>query len=313
MISALGVKEFTPVGPSATVLVAPAARALPALPPVNAPTISDLQDSLAALGVLSMLDSQMQVSAATRGIHGEQVFRGVQIKKELDSIRSAMANKNKSGFWGALASIAAKIAEVAAIVVAAAATVMTAGAGAPLLVAVALALSVGGFLVKETQCFGKASDIVGTCMTVAGSVMSGGGGLAVGAARATTAGVTGLAGAAGAGASAGAAAGAASAASSGLGAAANAVRIAASATSIGSRAVGAAATVGSAVYAAKAAKASGEAAVSHHEGERSALAVEHEIAVMKYAIDQARRTFEMISETLKMRDHSSLIPLFARS
>ena len=75
------------------------------------------------------------------------------------------------GFLSDLEKVAMDVAKVAAVVGSVAVTVGTAGAGSPLIVAAAIALSVGGTIVSETNCFGSASSWVGLGLTVAGSAI----------------------------------------------------------------------------------------------------------------------------------------------
>jgi hypothetical protein len=83
------------------------------------------------------------------------------------------------GFWSDLEKIAMDVGKVAAVVGSVAVTVATAGAGAPLIVAAALALSIGGMVVSETHCFGDASTWVGLGMELAGAGLGFGGAMAV--------------------------------------------------------------------------------------------------------------------------------------
>jgi hypothetical protein len=73
------------------------------------------------------------------------------------------------GFWCDLEKIAMDVGKVAAVVGSVAVTVATAGAGSPLIVAAALALSIGGMVVSETNCLGSASVWVGLGMEFAGA------------------------------------------------------------------------------------------------------------------------------------------------
>jgi hypothetical protein len=70
------------------------------------------------------------------------------------------------------------VAKVALAVGAVAATVATGGAGSPLLVCAALALSAGGMVVSETKAFGNASDAVAAGMEIASGVLTLGAGFA---------------------------------------------------------------------------------------------------------------------------------------
>jgi hypothetical protein len=94
-------------------------------------------------------------------------------KKSTDDLQAAIAKQQEAqkhhGFWDDLEHAALGVAKVALAVGSVAAAVATAGAGTPLVVATALALSVGSTVVSETKCFGAASQWIALGMGVAGA------------------------------------------------------------------------------------------------------------------------------------------------
>lgn len=99
-----------------------------------------------------------------------------------DAAKDAEAAWNSPAFWANLEQGALAVGKVALAVGSVAATVATAGAASPLLVASAIALSVGGMVISQTGCLDGAlgqgtSQWLGIAMEVGGAALSMGAGL----------------------------------------------------------------------------------------------------------------------------------------
>lgn len=101
------------------------------------------------------------------------VEQQARAKKATDDLQDAIKKQQDAdqhhSFWDNLEHAALDVAKVALTVGSLAAAVVTAGAGTPLVVASALALSVGSTVVSETKCFGGASQWIALGMGVAGA------------------------------------------------------------------------------------------------------------------------------------------------
>jgi hypothetical protein len=106
---------------------------------------------------------------------GRDALHGRIDKMASDTVSDVKAAVDSPKFWSDLEKGAKDVATVAAVVAGVAATVATAGTAAPLVVAAAVALSAGGFVVSETQCLGKYSAYIGLGMELGGALVSGGG------------------------------------------------------------------------------------------------------------------------------------------
>lgn len=103
-----------------------------------------------------------------------------------DTVNDSEQAWNSPSFWNDLEKGALVVAKVAAAVGSAVVTGASFGAGAVTLAGVALLMSVGGEVVSDTQCFGKASSMVALGLDI-GSVAAGGIGAATSTGEAATA------------------------------------------------------------------------------------------------------------------------------
>lgn len=129
-----------------------------------------------AVGSMESLYALMAEASAQQQKNGHAtVDAKFKAKKEAFEKYKAEAAKaeedQKSGsFWKTVAKVGMVVAAVAA-------TVCSYGTAGPVLVAVAIALSAGGFLVSETKCFGdKASAWIGAGLSLCGALLTGGAG-----------------------------------------------------------------------------------------------------------------------------------------
>ena len=97
-----------------------------------------------------------------------------------DTVGDVKAATNSPAFWNDLEKGALVVAKVAAVVGSTVVTAASFGAGSATIVGAAILLSVGGEIVSDTKCFGKASDAIGVGMQLAGAA-TGLAGTAVGA------------------------------------------------------------------------------------------------------------------------------------
>jgi hypothetical protein len=117
---------------------------------------------------------QLGKSEVTENEHQQQKA----LNDQLQAIQREEADR-PHGFWSDLERIATDVGKIAAVVGSVAVTVATAGAGAPLVVAAAIALSIGGMVISETHCLGNASMWVGLGMEFVGAGLGLGGAMAV--------------------------------------------------------------------------------------------------------------------------------------
>lgn len=160
-----------------------------------APDMSGLASTQEALTILYALRAHQGVTE-TRTVETEMARRKeqsrVELARELAALEAASrAEREASGFWGKLKSLAGTVAKIAGVVAGAAAIVASGGAAMPLAVGIAaVALSAGGTVVRETKAFGEASDKVALGMEIAGATVGLGGAVAtalgLGAAAAAT-------------------------------------------------------------------------------------------------------------------------------
>jgi hypothetical protein len=90
-----------------------------------------------------------------------------------DAVGDAEEAWKSPAFWNDLEKGALVVAKVAAAVGSAVVTAASFGAGAATIAGAALLLSVGGEVVSDTQCFGKASAYVAVGLDVAGALTGG--------------------------------------------------------------------------------------------------------------------------------------------
>jgi hypothetical protein len=86
-----------------------------------------------------------------------------------DTVGDVKDAANSPAFWNDLEKGALVVAKVAAVVGSAVATAASLGAAGATIAGAAILLSVGGEVVSDTKCFGKASDAIGVGMQLAGA------------------------------------------------------------------------------------------------------------------------------------------------
>ena len=104
-------------------------------------------------------------------VHDAVHLRVAQAGK--DAVGDTEEAWNSPAFWNDLEKGALVVAKVAAVVGSAVVTAASFGAGAATIAGAALLLSVGGEVVSDTQCLGKASTFVGAGLDVAGAALGG--------------------------------------------------------------------------------------------------------------------------------------------
>jgi hypothetical protein len=114
--------------------------------------------------------AQQQKNGKTE-VEGKFKEKREALEKYKAEVAKAAEDQKSGSFWKTVAKVGMVVAAVAA-------TVASYGAAGPVVVAVAIALSAGGFLVDETKCLGEASPWVGMAMEICGSLLTGGGGVA---------------------------------------------------------------------------------------------------------------------------------------
>jgi len=141
----------------------------PMLPEPQTLTSSVINDAMAGL---YEVQEKLQRFDLVSG-KDQVVEQQARAKKATDDLQSAIKKQQEAeqhhSFWDNLEHAALDVAKVATTVGSLAAAVATAGAGTPLVVASALALSVGSTVVSETKCFGAASQWVALGMGVVGA------------------------------------------------------------------------------------------------------------------------------------------------
>jgi hypothetical protein len=126
-------------------------------------------DAMSCLYTAISNQQQNQLLSGETEVHEDAALRQQALANQRAAIQREEADRPRS-FWSGLEKVAIDVAKVAAIVGSVAVTAATAGAGSPLIVAAAIALSVGGAVVQQTQCFGKASTYVGLGLELGGAV-----------------------------------------------------------------------------------------------------------------------------------------------
>jgi hypothetical protein len=130
---------------------------------------SVLNDAMSALYGLQSQQRQHDLTFGKGRVDEQQKQEKRAYEDEKKAIAKAEEADSKHSFWSSLESGALAVAKVALVVGAAATTIATAGAGSPLIVGAALALSAGSTVVSETKCFGSASQWVALGLGVAGA------------------------------------------------------------------------------------------------------------------------------------------------
>lgn len=151
-------------------------EALPAnlLPPPSSTVgAGELQDATLALFSAQSKQGQQDMKAGeSQAKRQREATAEAQRKVEQALAEMREAQREASGFWGKLKSIAGTIAKVAAVVSAVAATAFSGGMAAPALCAVAaLVLSTGATIVRETRLFGDLSDKIAMGMEITGAAV----------------------------------------------------------------------------------------------------------------------------------------------
>jgi hypothetical protein len=181
---------------------------------------------MAVLYALQLQQQRSDEKSASAQVSSDAAQREAEIKKELDALAQEQRDSGGQGFFSCIGNllkdftvdtVAWKVSDFGrdmrsdadacdnphfwsdleagakwvALVASAVATVFTCGAAGPLVVGAALLLSVGGFVVQQTQCFGSSSNWVGMGMELASAVLTCGSSLASsGTQMASTAGTT---------------------------------------------------------------------------------------------------------------------------
>jgi hypothetical protein len=145
-------------------------------------------DQRASQRALEDQQAALQRQQDNEATHGRGFFSSIGhlVGDELHDavhLRVAQAGKDAVGdteeawkspaFWNDLEKGALVVAKVAAVVGSSVVTAASFGAGAATIAGAALLLSVGGEVVSDTQCFGKASAYVAVGLDVAGAVTGG--------------------------------------------------------------------------------------------------------------------------------------------
>jgi hypothetical protein len=149
----------------------PPGAVLPELPePTQSFTTGTADDAMSALYTAISEQQQDQLCSGEAEVRANTDAQQQALSNQRAALQRAEHDR-PSGFWNDLEKVALDVAKVAAIVASVAATVATAGAGAPILVATALALSIGGAVISETHCFGSASTWIGLGAELGGAVL----------------------------------------------------------------------------------------------------------------------------------------------
>lgn len=134
---------------------------------------ADYQDAM-----LLLMRADLQQGAASKLLGRAEVDRnGEAVKTFRKKEAQALAEQQKTerdsrGFWAKLKKFAGTVAKIAAVVAAVAGSVFTGGASLVAVAAiVAVGLSAGATVVRETQMFGKLSDKIGLGMEITGAVI----------------------------------------------------------------------------------------------------------------------------------------------
>ncbi|MCL2776727.1 MAG: hypothetical protein FWD73_01895 [Polyangiaceae bacterium] len=142
----------------------------------------DIEDAVITLMAMQAKNDNLELKDVQGEVSDKQTQIKANYKKMMDAIDSQIrAESKKHGFWAKLKKIALPVAKIAAVVAAVAVTVASFGAAAPaaaIIAVAALALSMGGELVKDTKLFGKYSAWIGLGMEIGGAVLGFGGTLA---------------------------------------------------------------------------------------------------------------------------------------
>jgi hypothetical protein len=196
------------------------------LPDTASPATLELSDSMAVIYALQLQTQRSDEKSASAQVSDDASRREAEFQKELDALQREREQSGGHGFFYCMGNLLKDFtvdtvewkvkdftndmrkdgdacdnpqfwseleagAKWVALAASAVATVFTCGAAGPLVVGAAILLSVGGFVVQQTHCFGKSSDWVGVGMELASAALTCGSSLASsGTQIATTAGTT---------------------------------------------------------------------------------------------------------------------------
>jgi hypothetical protein len=196
------------------------------LPESAPPGALELSDSMVVLYALQLQQQRSDEKSASAQVSDDAAQREAEIQKQLDALERERRDSGGRGFFSCIGDLLKDFtidtvewktsnfardmrsdldacdnprfwselesgAKWVALVASAVATVFTCGAAGPLVVGAAILLSVGGFVVQQTQCFGSASNWVGVGMELASAALTCGSSLASsGTQIASTAGTT---------------------------------------------------------------------------------------------------------------------------
>lgn len=141
------------------------------------------EDGLMALFAYQSANRAVDIKAAAKQTANNHELRKEALQKLRKAIADAAKAQKKGGFWRSVASVASKVAKLAAVAGCVAAVVASGGAAAPV---VALALSSGAFLQGETQILQKlgmsdeAANWTSLGMSLAGGGVAGASAMSVG-------------------------------------------------------------------------------------------------------------------------------------
>ncbi len=206
--------SVAPAGASASAGGASAPGGADLLPASRPPSEIDLSDSMAAIYALELQDRRSDEKSASAQVADDASRREDALHQQLAALqreksdsgggrgffscmgtllkdltidtttfdlndlgkdmKSDLGACDNPKFWSELESGAKWVALAASAV----ATVFTCGAAGPLVVGAAILLSVGGFVVDQTQCFGKASTAIGVGMELGSAALTCGSGAA---------------------------------------------------------------------------------------------------------------------------------------
>jgi hypothetical protein len=128
--------------------------------------------------MLLLMRADLQQGAASKLLGHAEVERNREAvktfrKKEAQAAAEQQkAERESHGFWAKLKKFAGTVAKITAVVAAVAGSVFTGGASLVAVAAiVAVGLSAGATVVRETHMFGKLSDKIGLGMEIAGAVI----------------------------------------------------------------------------------------------------------------------------------------------
>jgi hypothetical protein len=210
-VASAGAATVTP--PSGSRADGPPSGALDLLPDSAPPTSVDLGDSMAAIYALQLEGQRSDEKGASAQVTTDAQRRREALRQQLEALERQRQDSGGRGFFSCMGDLLKDLtvdtttwnvddfgkdmkrdlgacdnptfwselesgAKWVALAASAVATVFTCGAAGPLVVGAALLLSVGGFVVEQTQCFGSASTWVGVGMQLGSAALTCGSGAA---------------------------------------------------------------------------------------------------------------------------------------